>query len=129
MSSSLTSLSPARVRTAVIACAVLLAVLALAPTMARASVRDYSIIARDIVPSGQYGSEPAPPQAAQQAQMYNALTPLFNHVTGKDLLADFKPDKLGSAAVGPFTTETVPHAGVTIRRDPFDVPAGHRQDA
>jgi acyl-homoserine lactone acylase PvdQ len=122
MSSSQTSLTPARVLTAMFTFAALLGCLALVPVMARASVRDYSIIARDIVPSGQYGSEPAPPQAAQQAQMYNALTPLFNHVTSRDLLADFKPDKLGAAAVGPFSSEAVPHAGVTIRRDPYDVP-------
>lgn len=84
--------------------------------------RDYSIIARDIVPSGQYGDASPPPQASQQAQMYNALTPLFNHVTSRDLLADFKPDSLGAAAAGPFTAETVPQAGVTIRRDPYHVP-------
>ena len=54
--------------------------------------------------------------------MYNALTPLFNHVTSQDLLADFKPDYLGGAAVGPFTIETVPHPGVTIKLDPYDVP-------
>ena len=73
-----------------------------------AAAKDYAIIARDIVPSGQYGSVPPPPQADQQAEMYNALTPLFNHVTSQDLLADFKPDYLGGAAVGPFTIETVP---------------------
>jgi hypothetical protein len=50
--------------------------------------------------------------------MSNALTPLFNHVTSHDLLADFKPGSLGSSAVGPFTSEVVPHAGVTVRRDP-----------
>ena len=87
-----------------------------------AAAKDYAIIARDIVPSGQYGSVPPPPQADQQAEMYNALTPLFNHVTSQDLLADFKPDYLGGAAVGPFTIETVPHPGVTIKLDPYDVP-------
>jgi acyl-homoserine lactone acylase PvdQ len=87
-----------------------------------AAAKDYAIIARDIVPSGEYGSVPPPPQADQQAEMYNALTPLFNHVTSPDLLADFKPDYLGTAAVGPFTIETVPHPGVTIKLDPYDVP-------
>src|SRR5450755_1126745 len=87
-----------------------------------ASAKDYSIIARDIVPSGQYGAFPPPANATQQAQMYDALTPLFGHVTASDLLADFKPDKLGSAAVGPLTAESVPRAGVTITRDPFHVP-------
>ncbi len=89
---------------------------------APASAKDFAIIARDIVPSGQYGSVPAPPQATQQADMYNALTPLFNHVTSHDLLTDFKPDYLGGREVGPFTRESVPHAGVTILRDPFHVP-------
>ncbi len=87
-----------------------------------AVAKDFAIIARDIVPSGEYGSVPPPTQAAQQAQMYNALTPLFDHVTSQDLLADFKPDYLGGAAVGPFTTESVPHPGVTIKLDPYGVP-------
>jgi hypothetical protein len=100
--------------------AALLGALALWPVSA--SAKDYSIIARDIVPSGQYGSYPPPANATQQAQMYNALTPLFGNVTQSDLLADFKPDKLGSAAVGPLNPETVPHAGLTITRDPYDVP-------
>jgi acyl-homoserine lactone acylase PvdQ len=100
--------------------AALLGALALWPVST--SAKDYSIIARDIVPSGQYGSYPPPANATQQAQMYNALTPLFGNVTQSDLLADFKPDKLGSAAVGPLNPETVPHAGLTITRDPYDVP-------
>ena len=105
----------------VLACALSAVALAIAAP-APAFAKDYSIIAGDIVPSGQYGSVPAPAQATRQAQMYNALTPLFNHVTSANLLTDFKPDKLGSSAVGPFTTESVPHPGVTIRRDPYDVP-------
>ncbi len=100
--------------------AVLLGALAFWP--AAASAKDYSIIARDIVPSGQYGSVPPPATATQQAQMYDALTPLFGHVTASDLLADFKPDMLGSAAVGLLTAESVPRAGVTITRDPYHVP-------
>ena len=32
----------------------------------------------DIIPSGQYGSVPPPAGALTQAQMYNALTPMFN---------------------------------------------------
>ena len=102
--------------------AVALGVTAFIMAPAGAAAKDYASIARDIVPSGQYGSAPPPAGATQQAQMYNALTPLFNHVTSSDLRADFKPDSLGSAAKGPFTTEAVPHAGVTVRRDPFHVP-------
>jgi acyl-homoserine lactone acylase PvdQ len=95
------------------------------------AVADYALIARDIVPSGQYGSFPAPPQANQQAVMYNALTPLFNHVTAADLLSDFKPEGLGTADPGPATTETVPNPGVTIVRDAYHVPHiyGQTRDA
>src|SRR5207302_6434137 len=84
---------------------------------------DEAIIARDIVPSGEYGSVPPPANADQQAQMYNALTPLFNHVAPTDLVNDFKPEPVGIAgAAKPVTTETVPNAGVKIVRDAFDVP-------
>src|ERR1700722_7366214 len=102
----------------------------LAPSTAAAaapptSAKDYAIISRDIMPSGEYGSIPTPsllPKEEQQAEMYNALTPLFNHVTSADLLADFKPQAVGSAVPGPLTPETVPHPGVTILRDAYNVP-------
>ena len=56
--------------------------------------------------------------------MYNALTPRFNNVTPTDLVNDFKPEPVGiKGAAPPVTLETgVPHAGVTIYRDAFDVP-------
>ncbi|HEY1510575.1 MAG TPA: penicillin acylase family protein [Solirubrobacteraceae bacterium] len=88
-----------------------------APTFA-----DHAIIARDIIPSGEPGAVPAPPGADQQARMYDALTPLFNHVTNADLNADFKSDALGTLGSGPFSNEVVPRPGVTITRDAFDVP-------
>lgn len=87
------------------------------------AVSDFALIARDIIPSGQYGSVPPPAQAAQQAQMYNALTPLFDHVTAAAVVNDFKPEPVGVVgAAGPITTEVVPRPGVTIYRDSFDVP-------
>jgi acyl-homoserine lactone acylase PvdQ len=87
------------------------------------ATHDYSIIARDIMPSGEYGSVPPPANAAQQAEMYNALTPLFNHVTPSALNNDFKPMPVGIAgAAKPITQEPVPHPGVTIYRDAFHVP-------
>jgi acyl-homoserine lactone acylase PvdQ len=99
----------------------------LAPATAAAappspSMTDHAIIARAIMPSGEAGGFPPPPGADQQAKMYDALTPLFNHVTSADLLADFKSDALGATGPGPFTNEQVAHPGVTIRRDSFDVP-------
>jgi acyl-homoserine lactone acylase PvdQ len=88
-----------------------------------ASAKDYSIIARDIVPSGEYGSVPPPPNADQQARMYDGLTPLFNNVSRGDLNTYFKPEPVGTAgAAGPLTNEPVPQSGVTIQRDAFDVP-------
>jgi acyl-homoserine lactone acylase PvdQ len=92
------------------------------PASAGAAAKDYASIARDIIPSGEYGDVPPPAGATTQAQMYNALTPLFNKVSPADITADFKPEPIGSAFTGPRTTEKVPHAGVTILRDSFDVP-------
>jgi hypothetical protein len=89
---------------------------------AAAKVKDYAIIARDIIPSGEFGSVPPPANAADQAMMYDALTPLFNHVTPADLDQDFKVETLGTTGAGPVTNDPVPKAGVTILRDSFDVP-------
>ena len=86
-------------------------------------VADPALIARDIMPSGEYGSVPPPANADQQARMYNALTPRFNNVTPTDLVNDFKPEPVGIAgAAKPITTETVPHPGITLYRDAYDVP-------
>jgi len=92
-----------------------------------ASAKDFAIIARNIIPSGQYGAIPgsaAAPLAAaeQQAKMYDALTPLFTHVTNSNLVADFKPDPLLAPETKGLRNEPVPHAGTTILRDSFDVP-------
>lgn len=99
--------------------AVLLMLVACANALAKAP-KDPTIIARNILPSGQYGSPN--PNAATQANMYNALTPLFDQVTPNDLFTDFKSEKLGIDTDGPVTVEPVPFAGVTIQRDRFDVP-------
>jgi acyl-homoserine lactone acylase PvdQ len=95
---------------------------ALVVTPAGAATGDYAIIARNIIPSGQYGSVPVPPQSSQQAQMYDALTPLFNHVTGSALLSDFKSESVGKAICSLPSTEMVPNPGVKVIRDTFNVP-------
>ncbi len=91
-----------------------------------ASASDYALIARDIIPSGEYQAIPSAATVApieQQAHMYNALTPLFGNVTPADLTTDFKPEPLSiTDAPGPITQESVPHAGVTIYRDAYNVP-------
>ncbi|MGA9635986.1 MAG: penicillin acylase family protein, partial [Solirubrobacterales bacterium] len=85
-----------------------------------AVAKDRARIARNILPSGQYGS--SAPNADTQAQMYNALTPLFDHVSSGDLFTDFKSERLGIDTDGPTTTESVPYPGVTLLRDRFNVP-------
>ncbi len=99
---------------------------AIAPVSAAATVKDYATISRDIVPSGQYGSLPPPSAASTQAMMYDALTPLFNRVRDAQLPRFFKAAPLDSAnAPGPLTAEPVPHPGIAITRDAFDVPYIH----
>src|SRR5919205_1258799 len=78
--------------------------------------------ARNIIPSGEYGSVPVPPGADLQARMYDALTPLFGHVTNADIRADFKSESFGVGPDGPARREAVPFPGVRLVRDRFDVP-------
>ena len=85
-------------------------------TEASAADIDYSQVARNIIPSGQQGSFPVPQGATAQAQMYNALTPLFDHVTNRSLFSDFKSEQFGQGTDGPGTIESVPFAGVRIMR-------------
>ncbi len=106
--------------TAALAASATVALGAAAP--AGAADVDYSQVARNIIPSGQAGSLPIPADATAQAQMYNALTPLFDHVTNADLFSDFKSEQFGLGTDGPGTMEPVPFPGVTIIRDRFDVP-------
>ena len=106
-------------RFAVVVGAVLFVAVACASASAKAP-KDPTIIARNIVPSGQYGTPN--PKAADQALMYNALTPLFDQVTPADLFTDFKSEKLSVDTDGPTTQEAVPFPGVTLLRDRFNVP-------
>jgi acyl-homoserine lactone acylase PvdQ len=85
-----------------------------------ALAKDPTIIARNILPSGQY--QVPGPGADTQALMYNALTPLFDRVTPNDLFTDFKSEKLSVDTDGPTTQENVPFPGVTVIRDRFNVP-------
>src|SRR6201991_827623 len=89
---------------------------------ASASAADYASTARNIIPSGQLGGIPVAPDAGVQAQMYDALTPLFNQVTDADLQDKFKSAGFGVGPDGPATPESVPRPGVTIVRDRFHVP-------
>lgn len=87
-----------------------------------AVAKDYARTAFGIVPSGQYGGVPAPPEATDQALMYDALTPLFDRVTPADLKRTFKSEALGSKGQGKLTRERVPRKGVSILYDKHHVP-------
>jgi acyl-homoserine lactone acylase PvdQ len=89
---------------------------------ASASAKDYAATALNIIPSGQYGSVPVPAGADEQAKMYDALTPLFDQVTDGDLVKDFKSERFGATDSCPCRTERVPHPGIQLVRDRFDVP-------
>ena len=86
-----------------------LAAAAFALSAAPAAADDYAATARNIIPSGQYGSVPPPAGADAQALMYDALTPLFDQVTAADLMTQVQvravrasgEDGPGTAGGGP----------------------------
>ena len=87
-----------------------------------AGAKDYAQTALNILPSGQWGGLPVPPDADSQALMYDGLTPLFDQVSESDLDTYFKSEGFGVGPDGPATIEPVPRPGVTIERDRFNVP-------
>ena len=89
---------------------------------AAAGVKDPAKVARNVIPSGQWGDVPTPPNGDSQARLYNGLTPLFDQVTSDDLGKYFKSEGLGVGPDGPATEEPVPREGVTILRDRYNVP-------
>src|SRR5689334_12370402 len=93
-----------------------IAAAAFALAAAPAAAQDFAATARNIIPSGQYGSVPPAPGADAQALMYDALTPLFGNVTDADLMNKFKSERFGlgeDGVGGGGVPEAVPHAGVT----------------
>ena len=108
--------------TPVVARAVLVAAVVALAVAPSALARDYAGFARNVIPSGQYGAVPPPPQADDQALMYDGLTPLFGSVRDSDLIRYFKPEVFGTRGQGPTRTERVPRPGVRIVRDRWNVP-------
>ena len=102
--------------------AAMMAAFCLAVAAPAHAVRDFASTALNIIPSGQYGGVPPAPEADDQAKMYDALTPLFDDVTKADLFRNFKSERLGTKRQGRMTREPVPHKGVRILRDRFNVP-------
>ena len=102
---------------------VALSVLALAAALSAgaASRHDYALVARDILPPGNFGGANFTPHSTDQAVLYDALTPLFDKVTAKDITKDFKAEPLWTGNDKAVRTE-LPGRGVKIKRDSFDVP-------
>jgi acyl-homoserine lactone acylase PvdQ len=100
-----------------------LAVLALIGAFAAAASprHDYALVARDILPPGNFGGANFTANSTDQAVLYDALTPLFDKVTAKDVTKDFKAEPLWSGKEKAVRTE-LPGRGVRIKRDSFDVP-------
>jgi acyl-homoserine lactone acylase PvdQ len=94
-------------------------VAALAPLEA-APKKDYAAAAWTILPPGESGSLTFDRNTRDQAQLYDALTPLFGSVTARDIRRMFKPAPLGRPAVRGDKREK-PRDGVTITRDAFGV--------
>jgi acyl-homoserine lactone acylase PvdQ len=82
---------------------------------------DYAVVARDILPPGNFGGANFTKSSTDQALLYDALTPLFDQVTAKDVTKNFKAEPLWTGKEKAVRTER-PGRGVTIKRDSFDVP-------
>ncbi|MHB8641788.1 MAG: penicillin acylase family protein [Gaiellaceae bacterium] len=81
---------------------------------------DHAAIALNVLPPGESGSLAFPPNATDQAALYDGLTPLFDKVTGTNYAQYFKPETLGVS--GPVVKTERPRAGVKILRDTWGVP-------
>jgi acyl-homoserine lactone acylase PvdQ len=82
---------------------------------------DYALVARDILPPGNYGGANFTNHSTDQGLLYDALTPLFDKVTAKDVTKNFKAEPLWTGKEKAVRTE-LPGRGVKIKRDSFDVP-------
>jgi hypothetical protein len=106
-------------RLSLIGAAALLGALSMAASSAPRT--DYAAFARDILPPGNFGGINANANSTDQAKLYDALTPLYDKVTAKDVNADFKVEPLWNGTEKAVRTE-LPGRGVKIMRDSFDVP-------
>ena len=95
--------------------------LALAGSSASAPRTDFASAAWNILVPGENGSVAFNRNTADQAKLYDALTPLQGRVTAKDLGRTFKPEWLSTKGSGPVHAEDVGRAGVRILRDRYGV--------
>ena len=95
-------------------------VVAVLAAVAPAGAADYAQTARNVLPHGQY-QLPSVPGAADQARLYDGLTPLFRDVDEADLGTYFKDASLRPATV--ISSQTLPERpGVRIDRAAYGVP-------
>lgn len=79
--------------------------------------------ARYILPPGNYGGLPTTPQSRDQLPLYDALTPLRDGVTDRDIDSYFIPEDF--RPVGATRVEPTGRPGTTIVYDEFGVPHIH----
>jgi acyl-homoserine lactone acylase PvdQ len=79
---------------------------------------DHALLAVDVLPPGQGANVP---ELTSQIPLYDGLTPLRDNVDATQLLKYYKPEPLGIGRSKIVRVER-PRTGVTIYRDPFDVP-------
>jgi hypothetical protein len=92
-----------------------------AVTASAASHDDFALVARDVLPPGNYGGVDFNANSSDQVGLYEALTQKFDQVTAKDVQHDFKAEPLWNGSEKAVRTER-PGRGVRIMRDSFDVP-------
>jgi acyl-homoserine lactone acylase PvdQ len=108
-----------RAAAALVATVVAALVLVLAPLEA-APRRDHAAAAWTILTPGENGSLTFDGNTTDQAKLYDALTPLFEGVTARDVRRYFKPAPLGRSP-GEALKRERPRPGLTIVRDRFGV--------
>ena len=101
--------------------AAILSLALVASVAAAGPAADPASVALTILPPGENGGLTFDRNTTDQAKLYDALTPLQDRVTDRDLRRLFKPAPLTLAGKA-TRTERLPRSGVTIRRDSFGVP-------
>jgi acyl-homoserine lactone acylase PvdQ len=81
---------------------------------------EHAAVALNVLPPGESGSLAFPPNATDQAKLYDGLTLLFDKVSASNYRAYFKPETLGVS--GRVVSAEMPHSGVKIVRDTWGVP-------
>jgi acyl-homoserine lactone acylase PvdQ len=112
------------VRTGPLLAALAAALLVGVPASGAKQPRDYAAIALNVLAPGQSGSVSFPPNATDQAKLYDDLTALFDGVNASNYTRYFKSEAFGLGGAKPAKVER-PRTDVTIQRDRWGVPHVH----